>query len=125
MCLMCIYTCYLYFIVCRLSDISFHYLSFNAVLIYVVIICFFFSSIRRHTICALVTGVQTCALPIFAAGAHQRQRDLGAGLAAHQLDRIVERRAVDQLAVDMSDIVAGLDSGAIGRSEEHTSEPSH
>src|SRR3546814_8085823 len=27
---------------------------------------FFFSSIRRHTSCALVTGVQTCALPIFA-----------------------------------------------------------
>src|SRR3546814_9183238 len=26
--------------------------------------CFFFSSRRRHTICALVTGVQTCALPI-------------------------------------------------------------
>src|SRR3546814_5385668 len=26
---------------------------------------FFFSSRRRHTICALVTGVQTCALPIF------------------------------------------------------------
>src|SRR3546814_9155056 len=25
---------------------------------------FFFSSIRRHTRCALVTGVQTCALPI-------------------------------------------------------------
>src|SRR3546814_6990161 len=24
----------------------------------------FFSSIRRHTRCALVTGVQTCALPI-------------------------------------------------------------
>src|SRR3546814_7847677 len=27
-------------------------------------ILFFFSSSRRHTICALVTGVQTCALPI-------------------------------------------------------------
>src|SRR3546814_4916012 len=26
--------------------------------------CFFFSIIRRHTRCALVTGVQTCALPI-------------------------------------------------------------
>src|SRR3546814_3859939 len=26
---------------------------------------FFFSSIRRHTRCALVTGVQTCALPIY------------------------------------------------------------
>src|SRR3546814_2760446 len=25
---------------------------------------FFFSSRRRHPICALVTGVQTCALPI-------------------------------------------------------------
>src|SRR3546814_3428054 len=30
--------------------------------------CFFFSSRRRHTRCALVTGVQTCALPIFAGG---------------------------------------------------------
>src|SRR3546814_6702574 len=28
--------------------------------------CCFFSSIRRHTRCALVTGVQTCALPILA-----------------------------------------------------------
>src|SRR3546814_2041559 len=27
-------------------------------------IVFFFSSRRRHTRCALVTGVQTCALPI-------------------------------------------------------------
>src|SRR3546814_1730817 len=28
---------------------------------------FFFSSRKRHTICALVTAVQTCALPILAA----------------------------------------------------------
>src|SRR3546814_13484738 len=28
----------------------------------------FFSSRRRHTRCALVTGVQTCALPIFIVG---------------------------------------------------------
>src|SRR3546814_3504400 len=28
------------------------------------ILFFFFSSRRRHTRCALVTGVQTCALPI-------------------------------------------------------------
>src|SRR3546814_5928588 len=32
------------------------------VLCYIVI--FFFSSRRRHTRCALVTGVQTCALPV-------------------------------------------------------------
>src|SRR3546814_8492418 len=30
----------------------------------VYLFCFFFSSRRRHTRCALVTGVQTCALPI-------------------------------------------------------------
>src|SRR3546814_13597466 len=29
-----------------------------------VFVFFFFSSRRRHTRCALVTGVQTCALPI-------------------------------------------------------------
>src|SRR3546814_6803116 len=31
---------------------------------YYLCIFFFFSSRRRHTRCALVTGVQTCALPI-------------------------------------------------------------
>src|SRR3546814_7451131 len=33
-------------------------------MLYLVFCCFFFSSRRRHTRCALVTGVQTCALPI-------------------------------------------------------------
>src|SRR3546814_636233 len=36
------------------------------VLIFVLLIFLFFSSRRRHTRCALVTGVQTCALPIYA-----------------------------------------------------------
>src|SRR3546814_5360493 len=31
---------------------------------YLSVCCFLFSSRRRHTRCALVTGVQTCALPI-------------------------------------------------------------
>src|SRR3546814_5484974 len=31
---------------------------------------FFFSSRRRHTRCALVTGVQTCALPIYTSHRH-------------------------------------------------------
>src|SRR3546814_3662997 len=44
---------------------------------------FFFSSRRRHTRCALVTGVQTCALPIaggqdiLSSRAHNRRRDTG------------------------------------------------
>src|SRR3546814_64180 len=38
----------------------------SIVIVLFVICCFvFFSSRRRHTRCALVTGVQTCALPIF------------------------------------------------------------
>src|SRR3546814_7836969 len=32
---------------------------------------FFFSSRRRHTRCALVTGVQTCALPIYCRDCHR------------------------------------------------------
>src|SRR3546814_19750997 len=45
------------------------------VYIFVVECClfFFFSSRRRHTRCALVTGVQTCALPIYR---HRREIDL-------------------------------------------------
>src|SRR3546814_4373273 len=37
-------------------------------LYYICFCVFFFSSRRRHTRCALVTGVQTCALPIFIPG---------------------------------------------------------
>src|SRR3546814_3072862 len=36
---------------------------------------FFFSSRRRHTRCALVTGVQTCALPICS---HRNFQSVGA-----------------------------------------------
>src|SRR3546814_17082987 len=41
-------------------------------------ICFLFSSRRRHTRCALVTGVQTCALPIFANPNNPDGRVIGA-----------------------------------------------
>src|SRR3546814_15003613 len=34
---------------------------------------FFFSSRRRHTRCALVTGVQTCALPIYLENAERKR----------------------------------------------------
>src|SRR3546814_7668463 len=38
---------------------------------------FFFSSRRRHTRCALVTGVQTCALPIWNFRRNGRRKTLG------------------------------------------------
>src|SRR3546814_19114549 len=51
---------------------------------------FFFASRRRHTRCALVTGVQTCALPISDARAgaagDERRRDGG-----RQLDHLCPR----------------------------------
>src|SRR3546814_8550351 len=39
-------------------------LSFFGILLSSNMMFFFFASRRRHTRCALVTGVQTCALPI-------------------------------------------------------------
>src|SRR3546814_9406245 len=39
------------------------------------VVCFFFSSRRRHTRCALVTGVQTCALPISANSGSKTLKD--------------------------------------------------
>src|SRR3546814_19128721 len=48
---------------------------------------FFFSSRRRHTRCALVTGVQTCALPICAApGALMAQTEEPRGPAGQMDD---------------------------------------
>src|SRR3546814_8647028 len=45
-------------------------------LVYVIyfVLMFFFSSRRRHTRCALVTGVQTCALPISTKASVRAQR---------------------------------------------------
>src|SRR3546814_6098037 len=39
-------------------------LMYTVCISFIIFVCFFFSSRRRHTRCALVTGVQTCALPI-------------------------------------------------------------
>src|SRR3546814_442790 len=53
---------------------------------------FFFSSRRRHTRCALVTGVQTCALPIYlaeVAGADQHHAPDAARLAGPEDIRAV------------------------------------
>src|SRR3546814_1409845 len=53
--------------------------------------CFFFASRRRHTRCALVTGVQTCALPISV----ERNREI-----TGRTDRSFEFYAPDALIRD-------------------------
>src|SRR3546814_8813990 len=61
--------------------------------------CFFFSSRRRHTRCALVTGVQTCALPIYADGTVGGERlVVHAPVQADEIEGVAERlrRAQDE-----------------------------
>src|SRR3546814_4904440 len=52
---------FLYVVLC----LFFVLVSFYYFYLCLLFMFFFFSSRRRHTRCALVTGVQTCALPIF------------------------------------------------------------
>src|SRR3546814_9295770 len=60
---------------------------------------FFFSSRRRHTRCALVTGVQTCALPIFSMGR------LFASISKENLNPIIISRSDDrETAADKAEI---------------------
>src|SRR3546814_13767078 len=54
------------------------------------IVFFFFSSRRRHTRCALVTGVQTCALPIWRRELG-RLGDGGADLPGYAIERGIGR----------------------------------
>src|SRR3546814_3885267 len=73
------------------------------------IFCFFFSSRRRHTRCALVTGVQTCALPICRLAA-----STGASMPASQRGGVFFQRAATPT------VVAAISSAIRGtnRSEE-------
>src|SRR3546814_20584772 len=82
------------------------------------IFVFFFSSRRRHTSCALVTGVQTCALPIWPAreagppASFRRHRHFDALRAAdHAARRRPLHRAVAEghdARLDRRDIAVGL-----------------
>src|SRR3546814_2466282 len=86
-------------------------------------VCFFFSSRRRHTRCALVTGVQTCALPIYRRD-RERARVDRAIVLPHLEMEVRSRRQPGR--ADIADHLAGVDMRAgahrDSRSEEHTSE---
>src|SRR3546814_5295170 len=57
---------------------------------------FFFSSRRRHTRCALVTGVQTCALPIYIAWATHSVANQHKTNFCHLIKRFVEALKLNQ-----------------------------
>src|SRR3546814_2945620 len=72
---------------------------------------FFFSSRRRHTRCALVTGVQTCALPIFGEG----DRVVLATLAGVFADRLEDGVQQDEIGTVGLAVLAGGSGLAPGR----------
>src|SRR3546814_9107617 len=107
----------------------------------VCIFSFFFSSRRRHTRCALVTGVQTCALPIYSGGdgATGQPHQTGGIAGPARGNRIIHRGVAESCAAPdgtgPSHYLRGqswrdearrkrLSSRSHGadRSEEHTSE---
>src|SRR3546814_1121409 len=113
--------------------------------------CFFVSSRRRHTRCALVTGVQTCALPIYAweaglihtlqhavatdsymtyrkfsEGVHNQPPNTLRDLLDFKVDGVtaVPIEEVESItAIRKRFVTPGMSLGALSpRSEEHTSE---
>src|SRR3546814_2695859 len=100
-------------------------------------VLFFFSSRRRHTRCALVTGVQTCALPIsfLDGGGDVLHLLVARGRAQHLLacDETVDDgkqaardRGIDKrhwLTLSLAPMRPGSAAATpVTRSEEHTSE---
>src|SRR3546814_6012396 len=102
---------------------------------------FFFSSRRRHTSCALVTGVQTCALPILGQHWPIRPPTVRTGADGALMHRakpvqplapgLAGRTAGEAQSLDHRSGVHPPQPGAAGedrmryrdrRSEEHTSE---
>src|SRR3546814_7017598 len=95
------------------------------------LLLFFFSSRRRHTRCALVTGVQTCALPILSGESGSGKSTLAALLGEGDWrlmgdeftlidpaggDAFAFPRAVSLKNEAIAEVAARV------RSEEHTSE---
>src|SRR3546814_3016660 len=82
---------------------------------------FFFSSRRRHTRCALVTGVQTCALPIYLHVASGTETCLDAGTKVHVkagVNLVLEAGVMISLKVGGSSITIGPAGVTLDRSEE-------
>src|SRR3546814_4263180 len=70
---------------------------------------FFFSSRRRHTRCALVTGVQTCALPIFSG--IEGVQTITSRSEDGESDISIEfrpGRSIDEAANDVRDRIGGV-----------------
>src|SRR3546814_4689153 len=78
---------------------------------------FFVSSRRRHTRCALVTGVQTCALPI----SSKLGLGIGQSLSVEEAIKVVAVKSANDIAVALAEKVGGSEANfarLMTRSEE-------
>src|SRR3546814_7090004 len=77
---------------------------------------FFFSSRRRHTRCALVTGVQTCALPICFLGFGDRLKTemRGAGVRVGRRCGVLLHGGIPVYRAMVADLVPGSRQYALG-----------
>src|SRR3546814_6418608 len=83
--------------------------------VFISFLFFFFSSRRRHTRCALVTGVQTCALPISAYPELTRNRELVERALKAEEGRFAETldsgmRIFDEVAARSGGTIPGADA---------------
>src|SRR3546814_13018850 len=81
---------------------------------------FFFSSRRRHTRCALVTGVQTCALPIYPLTPVLALAGLLLGLAAVL---VTPREEEPQIDVTMANVTVPFPGASVEDVENLVSYP--
>src|SRR3546814_9670063 len=83
--------------------------------VFCVVLFFFFSSRRRHTRCALVTGVQTCALPI----SHWRERRQTPARARSERTKALEETSLkaETPITQAIETISGVDAPFV-RSEE-------
>src|SRR3546814_10366647 len=82
------------------------------------VVFFFFSSRRRHTRCALVTGVQTCALPIWLVATEGEVAER-VELHTHTMDgNVMQMRRVEALEIPAQGKAALQPGGIHIRSEE-------
>src|SRR3546814_1986991 len=78
---------------------------------------FFFSSRRRHTSCALVTGVQTCALPICHLIDEERRHGHAAGAKQAEIAPL-DRAVPDQPIAEGEHDLIVLPGVRIGESDD-------
>src|SRR3546814_1347699 len=78
-------------------------------MVFVCVCYFFFSSRRRHTRCALVTGVQTCALPISVGDAEAPAQP---GAADFLMDHRFVRASSPAAAIGLGN--AGAEQAGVG-----------